>query len=148
MPEARVIVVGGGASGLSAAGALARRGIESVILEQDAAIGDIWRRRYEGLRLHTIRSLSGLAHFPISSKYPRYLSREDVVAYLGDYARHFGLRLINGAAVSGIRADAGPWHVDLDDGSSWRARVVVVATGQFREAIRPMWPGIYDFEGL
>ena len=48
--ESNVIIIGGGASGLSAAGALARRGIETVILEEDAALGGTWSRRYD--RLH------------------------------------------------------------------------------------------------
>jgi putative flavoprotein involved in K+ transport len=76
MQKTRVVIVGGGASGLSAAGALARRGIESVVLEQDAAIGGSWARRYERLHLHTMRMFSGLAGFPIPRRYPTYLSRD------------------------------------------------------------------------
>jgi len=70
MPQATVVIVGGGASGLSAAGALQRRGIDAVILEQDRDIGGVWARRYERLRLHTVRGLSGLAHYPIPSRHP------------------------------------------------------------------------------
>jgi len=35
MPQSTVVIVGGGASGLSAAGALQQRGIKAVILEED-----------------------------------------------------------------------------------------------------------------
>src|SRR5262245_34937488 len=132
MPDEGVIVVGGGASGLSAAGALARRGIQAVVLEQDAAIGATWARRYEGLRLHTIRGLSGLAHFPIPRHYPRYLSREQVIAYLGAYAQQLGLRVITGASVCAIQsASSSGWQVALTDGTVWQTRVVVIATGQY-----------------
>src|SRR6478609_7630208 len=100
--HAPVIIVGGGAAGLSAAGALAWRGIEAVVLEQDAAIGSTWARRYDRLHLHTIRQFSGLAHFPIPKRYPRYLSRDQLVEYLQDYARHFSLRVLTGTSVQKI----------------------------------------------
>ena len=89
MPDAVVIVVGGGASGLSAAAALTRRRIEVVVLEQDATIGGTWARRYDRLRLHSVRAFSGLAHFSIPRRFPAYLSRNDVVAYLDqpDFAK-------------------------------------------------------------
>ena len=80
MPESTVVVVGAGASGLSAAAALTRRGIDAVVLEQDRAVGGTWSRRYDRLHLHTVRRFSGLAHFPIPSRYPTYLSRDNVVA--------------------------------------------------------------------
>jgi len=75
MPEARVIIIGAGAAGLSAAAALSRRAIDATVLEQDQAIGGTWASRYERLHLHTTREFSGLAHFPIPRRYPRYLSR-------------------------------------------------------------------------
>ena len=119
MPESSVVVVGGGAAGLSAAAALARQGIDAVVLEQDAAVGETWARRYDRLHLHTIRQFSGLAHFPIPRRYPRYLSRDDVVAYLNEYARHFGLRIVTGTTVREIR----PRGARLTDGPLRRRAV-------------------------
>jgi putative flavoprotein involved in K+ transport len=141
--DASVIIVGGGAAGLSAAAALARRGIEAIVLEQDAAIGGTWARRYERLHLHTMREFSGLAHFPIPRRYPRYLSRDDVVAYLTEYARALNLRIVTGATVRRIRPEESSihWRVEAGDGHEWRAPVVVVATGQYRQPVLPGWPG-------
>ena len=149
MPEAKVIVVGGGAAGLSAAAALARRRIDAVVLEQDAELGGTWARRYDRLHLHSVRRFSGLAHFPIPNRYPTYLSRDDVVAYLREYAHHFGLRVVTGTAVSRIRsADASrAWTVETTSGDAWEGRVVVVATGQYRLPIVPQWPGHDSFAG-
>src|SRR5512140_1824220 len=101
MPDASVVVIGGGAAGLSAAGALARRGVEAVVLEQDAELGGTWARRYDRLHLHTVRQFSGLAHFPIPRRYAKYLSRDEVVAYLNEYARHFDLRIVRSLSVRG-----------------------------------------------
>src|ERR1700682_3425494 len=106
MPQAAVVIVGAGASGLSAAAALQRRGIDPVVLEQDCALGGTWARRYDGLHLHTVRAHSGLAHSPIPSRESKYLSRDEYVAYLKDYARHFSLRIIANFAVRRGRMEA------------------------------------------
>ena len=147
MPFSRVVVVGGGASGLSAAAALAKRGIDTAVLEQDDAIGGTWARRYDCLRLHTMREYSGLAHHPISSRYPRYLSRDDVVEYLTEYARQFTFRVISGTKVLRILARGGGWKVETTRGDPWHTPVVVVATGQYREPIVPAWPGRESYGG-
>jgi len=150
MREAIVIVVGGGAAGLSAAAALARRGIEAVVLEQDAELGGTWARRYDRLHLHTIRRFSGLAHFPIPNRYPTYLSRDDVVAYLREYAAHFGLRVETGTAVHRIRPGGmrpGGWTIETARGDAWQSRVAVIATGQHRQPILPPWPGRATYAG-
>ena len=69
MPEApnlcTVLVVGAGAAGLGTAAELRRLGIDVVVLERGDAPGTAWRERYDGLRLHTIRRLSGLPGAPI-----------------------------------------------------------------------------------
>jgi putative flavoprotein involved in K+ transport len=150
VPESTVVVVGGGASGLSAAAALARRGTDVVVLEQDAAPGGTWMRRYDRLHLHTIRRLSGLAHFPIPGRYPTYLSRDEVVAYLGEYARRFGLRIVTGTTVRRLRphgTSPNGWTVETATGDDWECRVVVIATGQYREPIVPPWVGREEFAG-
>lgn len=146
MPESAVLVVGGGASGLSAAGALTTRGIDTVVLERDAAIGGTWARRYDRLHLHTMREYSGLAHLPIPRRFPRYLSRDDVVTYLREYAERFRLRVMTGVQVLRIATEAGGWRVDTTSGE-WRAPVVVVATGQYRVPLLPAWPGAGSFRG-
>ncbi|HEV3057201.1 MAG TPA: NAD(P)/FAD-dependent oxidoreductase [Vicinamibacterales bacterium] len=152
-PQSAVIVVGGGASGLSTAGALARRGISAVVLEQDGDVGGTWARRYDRLHLHTVRRFSGLAHFPIPSRYPQYLSRDDVVAYLKEYARHFALRVVTGTSVQGIRAQgssADGWALETAGPAGaavWQGRVVVIATGQYRQPVIPPWSGRESYAG-
>ena len=149
MPEATVVVVGGGASGLSAAGALKRKGIEPVVLEKDTGLGGSWARRYDRLHLHTVRGFSGLAHFGIPRRYPAYLSRDQFVAYLNEYARHFGLNVMKGCEATKIAKDpdGSDWIISTADGDVWRAPVVVVATGQHHVPIVPRWLGAETFRG-
>ena len=149
MRQSAVLIVGAGASGLSAAGALHRRGIEAVVLEQDESLGGTWSRRYDRLRLHTVRGFSGLAHYPIPRRYPAYLSRDQFVAYLAEYAGHFPLRIVTGCAVHKIRMDMetpATWKVATARGD-WHCRVVVIATGQYRIPVLPKWPGSEGYRG-
>src|SRR5437868_6981787 len=149
MPDASVIVVGGGAAGFSAAGALKHRGIDSVVLEQDPQIGGTWARRYDRLHLHTVRGFSGLAHFGIPRRYPKYLSRDEFVAYLREYADHFDLKVATRAEATRIAFDqrTSQWTMSTADGRTWRSRAVVIATGQYRRPMEPQWPGTAEFRG-
>jgi cation diffusion facilitator CzcD-associated flavoprotein CzcO len=145
-----ILIVGGGAAGLSTAGALKKAGLSSIVLEQDAAIGGTWARRYDRLRLHTIRQLSGLAHLSIPRRYPRYVPRDQFVLYLRGYARRLGLHVMTGCEVKRVTpldGEAGPiWQVETNQGV-WRSRVVVLATGQYRVPRQPSWPGREAFAG-
>lgn len=145
----QVMVIGAGAAGLSAAGALTRRGIDVLVLERDADIGGSWARRYDRLRLHTVRRLSGLAHVPIPRRYPRYLSRADFVEYLQDVAARCGAPIVHRTHVARIEAprEGWLWTVRSNDGVERRAAVVVVATGQYRDPVVPDWPGRPAFSG-
>jgi cation diffusion facilitator CzcD-associated flavoprotein CzcO len=148
VPEATVVIVGGGAAGLSAAAALAQRRIEAVVLEQEAEVGATWAGRYDRLHLHTVRRFSGLAHFPIPRRYPTYLSRNDMVEYLQEYASRFGLRVMTSTSVRRIRqrsAQAG-WMIETG-AEPWIGLVVVIATGQYRQPIVPSWPGTDTYRG-
>lgn len=149
--ECPVIIVGGGASGLSAAGALTKLGIRSTILDQDDHIGGSWERRYECLKLHTIRRYSGLAYYPIPRDRPRYLSKNEYAEYLREYAEALGLDVSLGERVDSLqkipKSTAGmAWELVTNAGKR-RSRIVVVATGHYSEANIPTWEGIEEYSG-
>jgi putative flavoprotein involved in K+ transport len=149
MPDVSVAVIGAGASGLSSVAALQRRGIDVVALEQDAEVGATWARRYDRLHLHTLRGYSGLAHYPVPRSAAKYLSRDDYVAYLKSYVTQLNLRVVTNFSVKRVRlVSHGPalWQVEGADGS-WRARAVVLATGQYRNPVVPEWPGLREYRG-
>src|SRR3954447_22685640 len=54
------VVVGAGPAGLAVAATLARQGQECAVLEGAESVGASWQGRYDSLRLHTVRWLSGL----------------------------------------------------------------------------------------
>lgn len=141
----KTIIVGAGPAGLACAAALRARGHSAVILEKADRIASVWRRHYDRLHLHTGKGQSSLPGLKMPGAYPRYPSRDQVVAYLQDYAAHFGLAPEFGTEV--LRIEPGdPWTVETVDGQR-EAGSVIVATGWASSPYRPSWPGLETFPG-
>jgi len=142
-----VLVIGGSAAGLATAACLKREGIDSVtILEQGAVVGTTWRRHYDRLHLHTDKRNSSLPGYPFPQGTPQYPSRDQVIRYLEEYARHFGLKPEFNRKAVGIERANGRWRVATDSGG-YEAKHVVFATGYACKPVIPDWPGMDGFEG-
>jgi putative flavoprotein involved in K+ transport len=136
-----VAVVGAGAAGLAAAAVLQSQGAKVVVLEQADAVGASWRSRYDRLRLNSLRWLSDQPGYRMSREYGgRWVSRDEFVRYLEDYARHHRLDIRFGRGVQRVDRDGRLWNV-RQAGKVWRARDVVIATGFDRVPFIPNWPG-------
>jgi putative flavoprotein involved in K+ transport len=145
--EPEVVVIGAGAAGLGVAAALQRRGIEDVIvLERAGAVASSWRGRYDGLRLNTVRRLSGLPREPIPSEAGTWPSREAFTSYLADVAKRRRLDVRLGVEVERIDRGKGHWRL-LTSAGTLQSRSVVVATGYDRVPRVPDWPGRDTFTG-
>jgi putative flavoprotein involved in K+ transport len=141
-----IVIVGGGSAGL-ATGALPRRaGIESLIVEAGPEPGAAWRERYDRLRLHTPRLLSGLPGKRIPRRFGRWVARDGVLEYLSEYAAAEGLDVRTGTRVKRIERDGDAWRLDTGEGAI-RARDVIVATGYNGSPFTPEWPGRESFTG-
>jgi putative flavoprotein involved in K+ transport len=141
------VIVGAGPAGLAVAATLGRQGVSCVVLERAASVGAAWQGRYDSLRLHTIRWLSGLPGAPIPRRYGRWVARDDFVAYLRAYAARFGVRPEFGVEVRRLDPDGANWRVQTSAGPRL-ASVVVVATGYSRAPHLPDWPGRDTFPGV
>ena len=126
-----VIVVGGGQAGLAIGYLLAQQGRQFTILEAADTPAAAWRERWDSLQLFTpVRydSLPGRAFPGDPDSYP---GRDDVVAYLTEYARDFELPVELGSPVRAVRRGERGHLVELDD-RSYAADQVVIATGPFQ----------------
>ena len=145
--ETDTIIIGAGPAGLAVGAVLRRAGVPFVMLERAECVGASWHHHYDRLRLHTPKSHSALPYRPYPSAYPRYVSRQQFVDYLDDYARTFGLQPEFGREVQRVSRDAdGAWNVNTNAGD-YRGRCVVVATGFNRVPNTPRWPGQENFPG-
>ncbi|MDF1856078.1 NAD(P)/FAD-dependent oxidoreductase [Pseudooceanicola sp.] len=139
------IIVGAGPAGLASAAMLKRQGFHPIVLERSDQVGSAWRSHYDRLHLHTHRTRSGLPGHPMPKTYPRYPSRAQVVSYLEDYARNFGIRPLFESEVTSVHQDQG-WSVKAG-GKTHRAKVVVIASGPTTTPFSASWPGLDSFPG-
>jgi putative flavoprotein involved in K+ transport len=141
-----IAIVGGGSAGLATAALLRRRGLDVLVLETGPEPGAAWRERYDRLRLHTPRLLSGLPGRRIPRRYGRWVRRDDLLAYLRDFADAEGLDVRTGVRVERIERDGGSWRLETSAGPV-SARTAIVATGYNATPRIPEWPGRDGFAG-
>lgn len=147
MPAAAdAFVVGAGPAGLAAAAAAKEAGLDVEIFESAGSPGASWRHHYDRLHLHTTRRLSGLPGQPIPSRAGRWVSRDDFIAYLEDYARRMGLLIHFDTAVKRIEPARGGWRLTTAAGDV-SAPQAVIATGYNHTIRLPELPGRDRFAG-
>jgi putative flavoprotein involved in K+ transport len=126
-----VAVVGGGQAGLALAWHLRRRGLRFAVLDANAQIGDVWRARWDSLRLFTPARFDGLPGMAFPGPPARYPGKDEVADYLRDYAAAFDLPVRLASPVRRLTRHADGYLLRTPRGEV-RARQVVVATGPFQ----------------
>ena len=135
-----VVVIGAGQAGLAIGYFLARAGRRFLIVDGADSIAAAWRSRWDSLVLFTPRrydSLPGLAFPGDPNGYP---TRDEVIAYLEQYAASFKLPVELESAVRSLAADGGSFVVALED-RQIESDQVVLATGPFQA---PRVPALAD----
>lgn len=117
------VVVGAGPAGLAASTALTERGVDHLVLER-GRVGETWHtQRWDSFRLNT----PGWMNTMLGGQAPdHYADRAEVVDRLDVLAASCPVR--ERTRVTGL-APAGEGYEVRTDGASFRARAVVVATG-------------------
>lgn len=130
------VIVGGGQVGLAAGYHLKRRGMDHVILDAHARIGDAWRERWPSLHLYTPAKYDELPgmHFP--GRRSAFPSTNEMADYLEAYSLHFGLPVRNGVHVDGVSRADGLYEVRAG-GRRFLADNVIVATGVMQAPVVP-----------
>jgi putative flavoprotein involved in K+ transport len=126
-----VVVVGGGQAGLAVGYHLRRAGIEFVIVDAGAEVGQVWRSRWDSLRLFTPTQYASLPGMPFPGAPDTYPSRDQVADYLAAYVERFTLPVRLGARVTGLVRTERGFDVSVTGSEEFAARRVVVATGPF-----------------
>jgi len=141
------VIVGGGSAGLATAALLRARGLDPLVLEAGPEPGAAWRQRYDRLRLHTPRLLSGLPGMRIPRDFGRWVTRDDLIEYLRRYVERHDLDVRAGAHVTRITQDGAAWRLETAQGPPIGAENVIVATGYNGAPFVPDWPGRESFAG-
>jgi flavin-binding monooxygenase-like protein len=143
-------VIGAGPVGLGVARALKEHDVPYQQFEADGEIGGNW---YHGVyaTTHTIssRKVTQYPEYPMPSDYPDYPSRDQMLAYLRDYADHFGLIgniSFNSKVVMARPRPDERWEVTLASGESFVFKGLIVCNGHDWNRRFPEYPGTFTGE--
>jgi putative flavoprotein involved in K+ transport len=135
-----VVIVGAGQAGLALGYYLAEQGRKFVIVERAHDVAAAWSARWESLTLFTPRRYDALPGLDFPGDPDGYPGRDEVVAYLRDYATRFDLPLRLGSEATRLTRDDTGFVIALGDGEI-TADQVVVATGPFQAPRVPGFAG-------
>ena len=162
----QVCVIGAGSSGITAAKALADRGVPFDCFEKSDKVGGNWvfgnrngmSSSYSTLHINTSRERMEYADFPMPAAYPDFPRHDQIARYFDDYVEHFGLRerITFNTGVEQVRQEDGGWEVTIEgEGASGGREVrrydaLLVANGHHWN---PRWPepqipGSFDGEQI
>jgi putative flavoprotein involved in K+ transport len=137
------IVIGGGQAGLSVGYHLARQGVPFLILEAHNRVGDVWRQRWDSLRLFSPARFDGLdgMRFPARSHY--FPTKDEMADFLESYARHFQLPVRTGVRVDGLTREDEGFVVTAGD-QRFLADNVVIAMASYQKPKTPPFAAELD----
>lgn len=127
-----VVVIGAGQAGLSVGYHLQRKGIDFVILDGAKRIGDVWRNRWDSLRLFTPAKFDGLDGYPFPADRDSFPTKDEMGDYLNSYATHFDLPVRLNAHVERLSTSDGRYCVKSAD-AIYEAEQVVVAAASYQK---------------
>jgi thioredoxin reductase len=148
-----VLVVGGGQAGLAIAARLTQLGVDALIVDREARIGDNWRKRYHALVLHNQVHVNHLPYMPFPPSWPTYIPKDKLAAWFEAYVESLELNYWPATEFEGGRYDENEkrWSVVLRRADGTRRQMhprhVVMATGASGIPNRPDIPGLRDFGG-
>jgi putative flavoprotein involved in K+ transport len=134
------VVIGGGQAGLSVGYHLARRGVSFVILDASERVGDVWRGRWDSLRLFTPARFAGLDGKPFPAPPDSFPTKTDMGDYLEAYAAEFALPVRSGVRVDRVSRQGGKFLVVAGE-LQFEADNVVVAMANHQRPRTPPFAG-------
>jgi len=145
----KIAIIGAGPVGISAARALKLRGIAYDQFEAEAATGGNWRHGvYSTAHIVSSRKTTEFPDYPMPAHYPDFPSASQMLEYLNDYVKHYGLleHIIFNTKVDYV----GPahdelWELRLSNGEIRLYEGVIVCNGHHWDCRWPTYEG--DFTG-
>jgi cation diffusion facilitator CzcD-associated flavoprotein CzcO len=113
--EPDVLVVGGGHAGISAAVELKRIGLDTLVVDKQERIGDNWRLRYNGLKLHNKTPVNHLRYMPFPPTWPDYIPKDKIANWLEAYVEGMEINFWTRTTFDGAEYD--------EASQSWTAKV-------------------------
>jgi cation diffusion facilitator CzcD-associated flavoprotein CzcO len=149
--EPDVLVVGGGHAGISAAVELKRIGLDTLVVDKQERVGDNWRLRYNGLKLHNKTPVNHFRYMPFPPTWPDYIPKDKIASWLEAYVEAMEVNFWTGTLFEGADYDEATqtWSAKLrrGDGSvrTLHPKHIVMATSVSGTPNIPDIPTIENF---
>jgi hypothetical protein len=141
----KIAIIGAGPVGISAARALKLKDIAYDQFEADAALGGNWRHGvYTTAHIISSRKTTEFPDYPMPVDYPDFPSASQMLDYLSDYAKHYGLlqQIIFNTSVEHVGpAKDNLWELRFNNGESRFYEGVIICNGHHWQR---RWP---DYDG-
>jgi putative flavoprotein involved in K+ transport len=125
------LVIGGGQAGLAVGFHLTEAGIPFLIVDANERTGDVWRHRWDSMRLFTPNRFNSLPGLDIGGPDWGFPTKDQLADYLESYASHFGLPIRHGTRVDRLTEDNGRFVAVAGD-TTYLADQVVVAMSSYQ----------------
>ena len=147
-----VLIVGGGHAGISAAVELKRLGLDVLIIDREERIGDNWRLRYDGLKLHNKTPVNHLRYMPFPVVWPDYIPKDKIANWLESYVDGMDLNFWTQTNFETASYDeaAGVWVAEVTSEEhgkrTFRPKHIIMATSVSGTPNIPKIPTLENFE--
>ncbi|EJC98982.1 dimethylaniline monooxygenase [Fomitiporia mediterranea MF3/22] len=151
--DPQVVVVGGAQSGLQVAARFRQMGIRTLVIEQTARVGDVWRNRYPTLALHTPRSHHNLLYQPYPSNWPTFTPRDKLANWFEQYVDNQNLIVWTSTTLEPTPKydfDRKRWTITVSRNGkplTLHPQHLVMAISVYGDPIIPSLPGVSSFKG-
>ncbi|MDT7953097.1 MAG: NAD(P)/FAD-dependent oxidoreductase [Acetobacteraceae bacterium] len=148
--DPEVVVIGAGQAGLSIAARLGALGIDTLVIDRHARVGDNWRKRYHALTLHNEVHVNHLPLMPFPPNWPTFIPKDKLAHWFEAYAESMELNVWTETTLEGGSHDGTDWTLALrrqGESRVMRPKHVVFATGVSGIPVMPNLPGLDTFAG-
>ena len=140
---AETVVIGGGQAGLATAYQLRKQGRDCVVLEANDRVGDVWRNRFDSLRLFSPAKYDSLPGLSIGLKAWDFPTGHQMADYLERYATEFDLPVRTGVSVDTVTREDDRYVV-ASGHQRFETDNVVIAAGTWQSPIVPAFADRLD----
>ncbi|RBQ77953.1 hypothetical protein FVER14953_09388 [Fusarium verticillioides] len=146
-----VFIIGGGNAAAALAARLKTFGVESIMAERNACVGDNWAKRYDCMKFHVPTSICDMPYmsYPEELWGLHRLSKDELANHLSQYVASFNLNVITSASLQSTvyNTSSTKWTIELQTPAgvvAVTAKQLVQATGVSSQ--KPYVPDIANAE--
>ncbi|KAJ3549049.1 hypothetical protein NM208_g709 [Fusarium decemcellulare] len=147
--ETDVFIIGGGNSAVTLAARLKALGVDTVMVERNARVGDNWGRRYDCMKFHVPTSFCEFPYLNYDKdlQAPHLLTKDELAEQVRLFVSSFDLNVITSAKIQSTVYDQSSkrWTIKFDTPNGTRTAVskqLVQATGIASQ--KPYLPAVAD----